>query len=806
MGAVVHPTVLLPVGQLGREAISRLGAAVDLDHPLLEVVDPLNEGGGDRLASCLDGLLRVGREGARTTEPRLDLLVIVDLTEPEAGRHMHHVAVEISNLIANRYGRVFPADLPPEQRTAALHVLAVMPALAATDEARRALRDIALLERWAESREEAKQRLEAAGLPLDGLDEQPRAPHPVLARIWLAPTQTAAGVLKDDDVASTAAGFALACLVAGLRDEEPVRRRMAHPRPGDGRIGFVAVATLDVPLGRVLTYARTRAAFDALDAVVDRVQRRVVDGALALDQLGPLASTETLKPFLDGDEARQLRELAWRLAGGAELPERISVGPFESAEQLRGRFSELYGPAISGGSGTSHTERGALDAALGSLERAEGIAHTHVHHQLEQLASATLGGVHRLDRLPEVEAGLGHLIRRLEDEQTRDRAAASSPPGPVGEEGLAELVAATSALPEPDALRGIGAAVGVGIGFLTVAISMSLLAGGQSSTTTLSATNVVSTATTTPTMEWTAWLPWLLGVGVGSLAAWALARVAGQRSREGVLAALETRRDALRALKERGTGAASTRRAEASLRLHRLRARRDGITALTRMAERLRTIRAALVAARDDLSIRLGALGIQPAADPEQDDLSPLLSGGTRLHKHLVGTGALRRWLSRARRYADRDAWADRVLERTWPADGLAADVPGADLDAVLDASGEQMELLNRRSLFDDEEASREAANNAAEFARRVMSSLAPGCTPRTPYGDAAPGVRSGELLTVGPVMARHALEEALLAADVHLGARLWAEELEAPRLIFVRTWEGHTTAEVCRGAGVEPC
>jgi hypothetical protein len=773
--AARHPTVLLPVGDLAGHAIARLRAAVDLRQPLVRVLDPTGPQGRQRLDDGLRELLRVGREGAAAAEPRLDLIAMVDLAEGRARSRLLGISRLVSDLLAESYGRVFPADAPVDQRTAALHVVASCPPLAATPATVEITAALSALETWA-----AKE-----------------ARHPVLAKVWLVPSQTSAGVLTEDDVAAAMAGFALPCLVGEVRASEAMRDRLAHPRHGEGRVGFLSVATLDVPVGRIRDYARARAAFEALDTLVERVQRRAGDAGLALDQLGALSANDLFSAFDDGDESRRLRDLAWRLAGGPELPERIAVGPFATAEDLRVTYAELYAPALKE-SEAGHTVQGALESALNELERAEAIAQVRVHTELEQLLSSHLGGVHRLDRLPETEAALGHLVRRLEDERKRD---SDDVDAPISDDSLGALQEATAALPDPAILRAAGAALGVAVGVLGFAVAVAVLGDTGAAPTGLSATQVTTTAPTTPSTDYTGLVPWAVAALLTAVTTWAGSRLLGSRTHGAVQEALEARREALEALKARGTGAIATRRAESALRLHRHRSRRDAIAALERAQARLRTIRAAIVAARDRAADHLAALGVRP--EQLADGVSHLLEGSTRLHGHLVGPDALGRWLARGRRWADAASWADRVLERTWPGDGLGVDVPAADLDAVLDVSREQVEHLDRRSLFDDGDAAREAAEQAARFASRATMALAPGCVPRNPHGDAVMGVRAGELLTVGPLVARSALEDALVRADVHLGATLWAD-LGAPRLSFVRTWEGYTAAEIARGAGIQ--
>jgi hypothetical protein len=167
-----------------------------------------------------------------------------------------------------------------------------------------------------------------------------------------------------------------------------------------------------------------------------------------------------------------------------------------------------------------------------------------------------------------------------------------------------------------------------------------------------------------------------------------------------------------------------------------------------------------------------------------------------------VGTGAAHRWLQRGQRFNDVERWADHIVRETWPADGWQHDVPCADAARVIAAVATATEAPEGGSLFDDHEASAEAVRRLQDFGPRAAAALAPGCTPRTPHGDPAPGVRPGETFTVAPLDAKVALDESLSHLPMVLSARLWAD-LGSPMVLIVRTWEGYDLASITRGCGL---
>jgi hypothetical protein len=111
----------------------------------------------------------------------------------------------------------------------------------------------------------------------------------------------------------------------------------------------------------------------------------------------------------------------------------------------------------------------------------------------------------------------------------------------------------------------------------------------------------------------------------------------------------------------------------------------------------------------------------------------------------------------------------------------------------------EQVRPLSERSLFEDPEASQAVADTLREFSGRAGAVLAPPCQPVDENGDPALGLRPGEGFVIAPSVGRDVLEDPLRDVPFRLPV-LWSN-LKAPRVLFVRTWEGLTVEDVVRGA-----
>lgn len=760
MAGVIQPTVLLPSKAFGAAVVARVVAALDDEEPKLRI-QPL-DGDPAALRAALRELLRVGRDGPAVTEPRLDLVAFADLRG--GADDLLAQVTAIADLLAQDFGVVFPPNLAPEQRTAALHLIVAAPTLADTPAASAALDAVAALAAW--------------------VDGSPS--HPVLARIWVVGEQTAAGVLTADDMVATASGFTLACIGAGVRETEPIRARMAHPRPGEGRIGMLAVASLDLPRARLVRYARVRAAFDALDTLVQRVEQGEDDPTKAASAVARLEHEAWLAPWSVGDIATGVRKTGWKLAGGATIPDAVTLDPFPAAADVRHRYSALFVHPEGETPAASHE----LDRLLKQLDEHEASTLTRARDSLDDLLESRLGRKTGLRTLGEVESGLTEVIRSLErhlDDDLAPAAAAALDP----EEGLTALARATDALPARRDLQLVGASVGIGVGLVALAVTLAMSVGGPAAAASFSAPVVSGGAPAAPTITADAWLPWVVGLVAGTLAGAGAAWFSGRSARLDLTRALEDRRGALLELEARGAGGPAARDAEAHLRVRRIRLARALKRRVEASRERLQLVRRTLVEARDRWLRKLEAMGLQVQRRPEADDLRPLLGVETRLHGLLVSPGAAREWLLEARRFADAQVWADHVVGAAWPARGLAEDAPCADDAAVERATADQVRAESTGSPLADAEIAHEAASRATAFMDRALHALAPAAAPRDAYGGRVRALREDQVLLVDATGGGDAIRRAL--APFEDRTMLLVGRDTAGMLWAIRTWEGIT-------------
>jgi hypothetical protein len=601
---------------------------------------------------------------------------------------------------------------------------------------------------------------------------------------------------------ASCAYFALATVGSGLRTEDAIGQRMAHPAPGEGRLGFFAVATADLPEAELRAWAAERAVYDGLRVLVDRVERQVPVPDAAAAAVAALAPANWLAPLVDGEPARRCLGLATRLSGGtqAPLPE-IRVRPFDSAEDLRVRYHELLQPAVRP---RAVTNRDVEDhhEAMEALDRAEHEAVERVQQGLDQLLGKTLDPKTGLARLPEVEAGLKKLVGDLRDDEARDLAGDRDSAGAVGDPHRAEVEEALLQLPSSWLVRAVGGAVGLAAGFLATLLSLDQTVPPPATGPALVlAAPALQPGATAPAagagIPWDQVVPWLVGLAVAGLAGFGWAYLTGWHARRRVREALVARRTALLALWQSGGGGNAALEAREQLRLRRRRARRGAILAIEAFLGRLRAVRRALISARDASRQELERLGVPPGADGRQDDLSAILRSATSLHRHLVGERAIHDWIAGALRWSDPNVWATELLEGSWPARGLDGDIPCAD-PAVLAALGrEQVEPLAERNVLAEGPARAEAREVVADLARRVPTALALPCVPRDPYDQPARGVRAGETLVVATRTTAEVLPDG--------AGPVLVSPSRSGRVMFLRTWEGYSLAEVARGAGLAP-
>jgi len=766
--------VLVGVGSIGQKIVERARRSLDETSELLRVVSEPTQTLRERFIQTLDPLLRAGRRVSSAQGRRLDVLAFASALQG-TDDELVGVCDALSRAIGGNYPAIFPPNSHPEQRTATLHLVVAVPALARSDPARRALGRLLRVERWAGG----------------------EVAYPLLSRVWLVAPQTTAGTLSIDEVVATCAHFAVITIGSGLRDEGPIRERMEHTGSERGLFGFLALASLDIPEAGLRRYASARASLDALGALVARVERQG-DAGLgegALHRLG--LSGES--PLLEDDPVSQkFRKVAWQLSGGASrLPERIGLGPFDTPEEVRNNYPELFRPATTQRVFTGQDKED-LSKVLAELDDVESAAQLEWNDRLRQLFATTCAQRSGLRDLSNVEAGLRRLLFRLRDEEGR----ASIPVVPdAGDPLREELEAALLEMPSRAMVHSVSAAVGMAVGLLVALGALSYATPTAAAPSGISRPTIPggTAALSAPGLETVA--PWVVGLVVGALVAIAFAHRIGHRTRRDVQALLERRRDALDALKASGAASSPTCQADAQLALRRRRLRRSARGGLERTLAHMEAIRRSLVDARIRQQQRLVDMGVKLGADASLDDVSALMGASDNLHGWLVSAPRLARWASSRRQWPDPELWADRFLAETWPPRGLEDDVPCADDQAVERAGNAQIKPLLEQSLFGDPTAAQEAGENARQFIHRVSMALAPPGQPRDQHGDPVKGHRGEEIIAVGPAAGREVLVEALSVALVAVKP-LWTQH-PAPRLLFLRTWEGFHLHDIARGAGL---
>jgi hypothetical protein len=784
--AVSYPTVLLGLGRFGQEVIGRALQSLEASSPLLGVLRCEPSGVAAGLQPLLEDLLRAGRGSGERRDQRLDVIAFGAVLQG-GDEDLLTACEQAARLLAEGYATMFPPDRPPEQRTATLHLVVQVPALS-SPRASVVFSRLAALEGWARAR------------PV----------FPLLARIWVVSQQTAAGTLTSEEMVSTCASFALGLVASGLRTEDEVSRRMAHPARDEGLLGFVSLASVELPESRLRAYAAARAAYDGLGVLVARVQEPVADATLAMGAVSALQHDRWLAPFVEGQAAQLSRRLAAELSRSpVDLPADIRVGPLDTPEEIRAHHAGLFKPASVETSPTT-VDQARTDEAFRALDRAEAEVATSVEQGLQAVFDASLGPTSGLSQLPAVEQGLKRVIAQLHDEQAQEEAALrrldpSQPPGPPVDPHRQELEHALLELPSKGmalaAAAALALAVLLGVSFGT--LSLMTPATPQGSGTPSSPQLSVPATPAATGFDWREALPWILGVLAAAGAGGGWLYFVGNHTRKEVRRVLKLRRDALESLVSRGGGGRRAKQAELQLVVRRKRARRGAILALENAVARLHAVRHTLLEARDRKRQELLALGVTPAAEARLDDLGPLLGAGGLLHGSLVPPEVISRWIAARREISEDRVWADRLLEGAWPEGGLLEDVPCGDAERIAGLSRRQVQPMAERSVLDDQEGGQQAADVLRDFGSRMGAVLAPPCQPLNAHGDPVPGVRPGEGFIIAPSAGRDTLDAGLRDMPTRLPV-LWSPS-KAARVIFLRTWEGFSVEEISRGARATP-
>ncbi len=768
MSAVVYPTVAIGVAGFGGRVVGRIRDSLDRDEPLLRTVRCPAAEVGSELHSTLGSLLQVGQLGGDLTEPRLDLMAFAQGLHGDPD-DLARVCDQAARVVGEHYGAMFPADRPPEQRTAVLHLVVAVPPMTAQrfDGMLARLRTV---EAWAE------------GSP----------PYPLLGRVWLLSLHTRAGELSGKDVERGCAAFGIALLGSGLRDEEVVSQRMAAHRHGEGLFGFLSAASLSLPREKLRGYAATRAVYDGLSTLVTRVEKEA-DPTVALGAVNALRHDGWIESFEDGEAARRCRQMSAGLAGATGgLPERPVVHAFDEPEAIRDRYPVLFRAATQVKPPTQ-LDASDLDEMIVALDKAESSALAEIEGGIERLFAGKLGQATGLQELPVVETGLRRVLAGLKDADELDAAAVGG--GAVAEDAdplRDELEEALESMPSRGTLLGVAGTLSAVVGSLVIVLGLGLVGrfmdANQFHEDWILRTHVGV---------------WLLGGVLAVAAALIGARLLGTRTRRAATTALQRRSTAVAELWRRGGGGEPGRQAESQLRQRRMRVRRGAIVALERALEHLAAVRQTLIGSRDGARQELRDMGVTAHADGALDDLSGLLGEVRPMHQPLVPVEAASRWVRSCREITDPEVWANRMLESSWPATGLLVDVPCGDPDQLRELGREQAEPLASRNLFSEPFAADAAADTVSAFATNAPLALADPCTPRDEHGDPVRGVRPGRMFAVAPLDGRGALDTSFESCPVDLPVLWTGSRME--RVIVVRTWEGFRAVEIARGAGLDP-
>lgn len=785
------PSILVGVDPLGRAVLDRVARSLSEDEPSVRYLRGPLDALEEQLVGALEELLKAGRVAGDERQVRLDVHLFCEVNALAEGE-LVALCQRIVGVVQGRYAVMFPPDLPPGQRNAALHLVAVVPALGGQPEAQQAIWRLAALDAW--SRQSS-----------------------MLSRVWLLSRQTVAGTLGADGLIASCAAFAVAAIE--LRQAPLVSQRLAHLED-EGRFGLLSVASLEVPEAGLRRYARERAALDGFTTLVARTTRQVSDPSLADQAVAAAEQHLWFTPFEEGDVAQRCRKLSAAFSGAApSLPTQLPVGPFDQAEQLRERYAVLLRPATQERSlsGMDTTE---LDETLRALGHVEAEAMASVTRGIDMLLTSNLGPQSGLRRLPEVELGLRRLGAWLRDADNADRAAleaalaAPTPAGSTPEEDphREELEQALAGLPSPSRLRGSAAAVGLALGAVALMAALRLFtpaAAAAPTAPTPAASVAPGTVTTGPTARRASptsqahhLVPWAAAAVIAALGAAGWARFAGHQARARLRHLLQLRRDALEQLWGAGGGGRPRAQAEAQLQLRKRRVRKAAMAAVDQALLRINAVNAVLLDQRDRAMQSLRDLGLKaPSSGAAQDDLSGFLGEPDALHDALIPPGLLSAWVARRRQIADGELWADRLVEQGWPPRGGAEDIPCADGQRVEELCRWQVAPIVEQSMLGDPEIAQAAAYNVEHFVRRAAAALAPPVIPRGDQGDPSPGLRPGETFAVAPQQGAADIEAALQRSPFPMPI-LWSPS-RAARVLFLRTWEGQSLADIARGARV---
>jgi hypothetical protein len=761
-------------------------------------VAPESEGGpvlvevageGDPVAALerplFEAIRRRTRAGAITRRggPGVQIAVFTDV-EASGAESVTRLLTTLSAMLTEQFGPMFRAQNSPDQRNAALHVVARVPPMAIAARTVTALKHLAALEGWA----------------------PPRDGYPLLARIWPLSTITTAGSVTDGGLVTTGAVW-LATLAAS-EEADALELRFRHPA-GSRRVSMFSAATLSTPELTIAEYASLRARYDGLARVAVRVSRPAV--ASQAESLARRFPLDDLTGAVEASgAAAKIRALAAEASGVGSVEDvPVDVRPFDAASVIRERNAALLA-AQGSDAGTRFPADARLSLELDQLTAVESQAiGERVESALDDTFADALAPGDGLVALPDVRDALRWLRSRAEGgvtrgtlgtEETRSKTVDADPHRAAVEDALA-------ALPSPARRVIPGLLAGFAVGLLAACVTAWLLppVADYGPATLASAVSLVVSAGATPTSpvgdEWNPRMPWITGGLLGAVAAavysFFVARAAVRLVRE----ALAVRRGALSDLRRSGGAGEPRRRLDREIAVRAQRLRLGVAYAIDLRLRRIEAIVALVNGARDEASRRLQALGVvlarrSPAA--AEDDLGGLFPEDEALHGHLLAPASLARWVAGLRNVADPDIWATRLVAETW--DSKGRDGPCLDEALLRRACDEQVEGVRRTSMLAVGTLAGEAAERVAGFAKNVAHSLGPPVAPATPEGDSI-GLSGAAQVALVPASEGHRVRDAMKRA----AGDYTQQEIPSlrARLALVRFWEDFAVENLARGAGL---
>ena len=735
-------------------------------------------------------LLRATRAGAaaRQGSKQVKIAAVCD-AETGGAAIAARLATRLSAILRDRFAAIFDPRESPDQRNASLHIVARVPPLGATPVATSSLQQLAKLESWA----------------------PPPGGYPILARIWPVSPQTTMGTVSDRGLMTSVAVW-LASLVAS-DDVESLERRFRHPVSSSGRVSMFAAATLSIPEGEVVEYARRRALYDALTRVAARASRPA-NRSQAEALVGRFPLDDWTKKVQAGAEAGEIRALAAERSGvGAAEEARIDVRPFDSVSTIRERNAKLLEPIAPP---QSSAIRADVRLAQG-LERLSAKESEALVREIEGALDEAFGDRLRpddgLSGLPEVREALQLLHARVADAtaadalgnpESRAKSVDTDPHRQAIEDAL-------DVLPSPPRRASAALLVGLAAGLVVASLVASQVPPAAKYTYVPAAAqsarfahvSVGAAAQTDPPLpegdSWKPWFPWFAGGLLAAAAALGYAYWVASATVRPIRDVLRIRQSALAELRRSGGVGPTRRLLEREIDVRARRLQRGIAHAIDLRLRRLNAIVALVNDARDRASSKLTALHVVPASAAGEDDLAPLFPDPEPLHGHLIAPALLARWVAGQRTVVDPDGWATRLVTETW--DASSRDGPCVDEKRVERACDDQVSAVHRTSMLSDGPLATEAAERVAAFVRNVAHSLGPPIRPRSRDGDVLP-LHNPERVALVPKSEGDRVRGALK----QYGDSFGQQEMSSlgPRLALICFWEDFAVGNLVYGVGAK--